>query len=60
MKSYSSHTVPPEPLGMSDGVPTSKTLHPQAQAQLILGIRYDLKNNRHHQIVQSNAMCEMA
>jgi hypothetical protein len=37
MKSYSSHTVPPEPLGMRDGVPTSKTLQPQAQAEARLG-----------------------
>src|SRR5579863_1056930 len=39
MKSYSSHTVPPAPFGISDGVPTSKTLQPQAQAQLKLGVR---------------------
>ena len=39
MKSYSNHTVPPAPFGISDGVPTSNTLHPQAQAQVRLGVR---------------------
>src|ERR1700691_5405624 len=38
MKSYSNHTVPPAPFGISDGVPTSNTLHPQAQAQVTLGV----------------------
>ena len=32
VKSYSSHTVPPAPFGINDGVPTSKMPHPQAQA----------------------------
>src|SRR6516225_4473244 len=39
MKSYSNQTVPPAAFGISDGVPTSKTLHPQAQDQLKLGVR---------------------
>jgi hypothetical protein len=39
MKSNSYQTVPHSPSGNSDGVPTSKTPHPQAQAQAKRGAR---------------------
>src|SRR5579862_6706289 len=39
MKLYSKNNVPPDPEGNWDGVPTSKTPQPQAQAQLGTGVR---------------------
>src|SRR5271170_6411343 len=37
MKSYSIHVIAPAPMGSNEGVATSKTPHPHAQAQAMLG-----------------------
>src|SRR5208282_2648641 len=39
MKSYSIHVIAPAPIGSSDGVATSNTSHPHAQAQTRPGVR---------------------